>query len=252
MHSPVVLVSTCNKYFGAAPYYATQWKYADAVHAAADCVPLLLPALGERTDWEAILSVADGVVLTGSPSNVHPDHFGQTVLDPSLPLDERRDATILPLIRAVLQRGIPLFAICRGAQEVNVALGGTLHQAVHDVADMMDHREDESAAEELRYGPAHRITLVPDGCMSTILGGVREVDVNSLHGQGIDRLAPGLVVEARADDGLVEAYRVAAASGFSLAVQWHPEWQATENPVSAALFAAFGAACRQYRQQHKQ
>lgn len=247
MRTPIVLVSACNKRFGGgAVYHAAQRKYVDAVRDGAACTPLLLPALGDGTDWDAVLGVADGVLLTGSPSNVHPARFGQPLRDPDLPLDELRDATTFPLIRAALANGMPLLAICRGAQEVNVALGGTLHQAVHEVPGMMDHREDDAAEDAVQYGPAHRIVLTPGGELARMLGGAEQATVNSLHGQGIDRLADGLTVEARAEDGLIEAYR-ADGGGFFMAVQWHPEWQFAGNPVSTALFGAFGAACRAFR-----
>jgi putative glutamine amidotransferase len=247
MSHPIVLVPACTKQIGAHLYHIAQMKYIEAVVRGAGCMPLILPALGEQIDWETVLRSADGVMLTGSPSNVHPDHFGQAVRDPSLPLDPARDATTLPLIKAALRRGIPLLAVCRGSQEVNVALGGTLHQAVHEVEGYMDHREDTSAPLDVQYGPAHRIKIAADGRMAQILAGAGEIMVNSVHGQGIDRLAPGLKVEAVADDGLVEAYSVADAPGFSLAMQWHPEWRVTENPDSMKLFGAFGDACRQYQ-----
>ncbi len=251
MAQPLVLIPACTRQIGAHPYHVAQMKYVEAVVTGAGCVPLILPALGDAIDWDTILELADGVMLTGSPSNVHPDFFGQSVLDPSLPLDPARDATTLPLIRMALQRGIPLIAVCRGTQEVNVALGGSLHQAVHEVEGFMDHREDKTASIEVQYAPAHAIHLVPDGRISKILHGVTRMIVNSVHGQGIDQLAPGLQVEARADDGLIEAYSVASAPGFTLAVQWHPEWQIRENPESMKLFGAFGDACREFKANKK-
>ena len=249
MHCPIVIVPSFTKDLGAHSYYIAQMKYVDAVLLGAGCMPLVLPAMGSQIDWDAVLATADGVMLTGSPSNVHPSHFGQDVHNPALPLDIARDATTLPLIRAAVGRGIPLLAICRGAQEINVALGGSLHQAVHEVPGMMDHRDDSAAALDVQYAPAHRVTLESGGRMAQILGGATDIMVNSLHGQGIDRLAAGLRVEARADDGLVEAYSVDRAAGFTLAMQWHPEWRVTENADSMKLFAAFGAACRQYQSQ---
>jgi putative glutamine amidotransferase len=247
MRRPIVLVPACVNQIGTHPYHTAQLKYVAAVADGAHCAPLIIPALGAATDIEALLTVADGVMLTGSPSNVHAGLYGEALLDPSLPLDAARDATTLPLIRAAIQRGIPLLAICRGFQEVNVALGGTLHQAVHHVAGMADHREQKSHTLEQQYAPSHRVLLDPGGRMAQILGGVSEIMVNSLHGQGINRLAPGLAVEARADDGLVEAYRVADAMGFTLAVQWHPEWRFSETPDSIKLFTAFGEACTKYQ-----
>lgn len=247
MRSPVVLVPACVNRIGAHPYHTAQLKYVAALADGAHCTPLIVPALGAATDFEALLAVADGVMLTGSPSNVHAGLYGEEVLDPSLPQDAARDATTLPLIRAAIKRGIPLLAICRGFQEVNVALGGTLHQAVHAVPGMADHRENKEHALDQQYAPSHRVLLDPGGRMAQILNGVAEIKVNSLHGQGIKQLAPGLVAEALADDGLVEAYRVADAKGFTLAVQWHPEWRFSENPDSVKLFKAFGDACRAYK-----
>ena len=251
MAQPIVLIPACTKQIGAHPYNVAQLKYLEAVVRGAGCVPLILPAMGNELTWETVLHLADGIMLTGSPSNVHPDYFGQSVLDESLPLDPARDATNLPLIRMALERGIPLLAVCRGTQEVNVALGGTLHQAVHDVEGYMDHREDKTASVDIQYAPAHSINIMPDGRIAKILNGVTKMMVNSVHGQGIDKLAPGLQVEAMADDGLIEAYSVATATGFTLAMQWHPEWKITENPESMKLFGAFGDACREFKGNRK-
>ena len=249
MFNPIVIVSSCTKQHNGHPYYAVEMKYVDAVRQGADCLPLILPALGEQIDWDALFSAVDGVMLTGSPSNVHPSHFGQAVHNTALPLDTARDETSLPLIREALARGVPLFAICRGMQEVNVALGGSLYQAVHEQAEFNDHREDETLPDEEQYLPVHQVVLTPGGLMARVLESDSPITVNSLHGQGIDRLAAGLCVEARAADGLIEAYSVDSASGFALAVQWHPEWKPADNPVSMKLYAAFGTACRQYRLQ---
>ncbi|QJD90035.1 gamma-glutamyl-gamma-aminobutyrate hydrolase family protein [Duganella dendranthematis] len=247
MRSPIVLVPACVNRIGAHPYHTAQLKYVAAVADGARCTPLIVPALGAATDFEALLALADGVMLSGSPSNIDAALYGEAVLDPSLPLDAARDATTLPLIRAAIKRGIPLLAICRGFQEVNVALGGSLHQAVHAVAGMADHRERKDDTLDQQYAPSHRVLLDPGGRMAQILNGAAEILVNSLHGQGINQLAPGLAVEAHADDGLVEAYRVADAKGFTLAVQWHPEWRFSDNPDSVKLFRAFGDACRAYK-----
>ncbi len=247
MHKPLVIVPCCNKDIGFHPYFAVQVKYIEAVLIGAGCMPLIVPSAGEAVDLESVLAAADGIMLTGSPSNVHPSHFGQEVYNPALPLDPKRDATTLPLIRAALARGIPLLAICRGTQEINVALGGSLHQAIQDVPGMMDHRDDDEEPLDVQYGPAHRVTIAPDGVLKGILGGADEIMVNSLHGQGVDRLAPGLRVEARADDGLIEAFSVIGAKSFNLALQWHPEWRIAENPDSMKMFGAFGDACRRYR-----
>jgi putative glutamine amidotransferase len=247
MRRPIVIVPACTRQIGPHPYHAAQYKYVDAVVRGAECAPLILPALGDALDLETVLATSDGIMLTGSASNIDPGYYAQQVRDPALPQDRARDATTLPLIRAALKRGVPMIAVCRGFQEMNVALGGTLHQAVQEVEGKMDHREDPHAALEEQYGPAHRITLAPGGLLAHILDGATTIDVNSLHGQGVDQLAPGLAVEATAEDGLVEAFSVPSASGFALAVQWHPEWRITENPVSMKMFRAFGRACREYQ-----
>jgi putative glutamine amidotransferase len=228
---------------GGHPFHVLGRKYADAVYAAAGCYPLLVPT-GPTTDLKAYLDLADGVLLTGSPANVHPSHFGQTVRDPKLPLDQERDSVTLPLVRLAVERGVPLFAICRGLQEINVALGGSLHQAVHEEPGRFDHRADPQDAPDEQYGPSHPIDIVSGGELDQILG-VPTLQVNSLHGQAIDRLAPGLRVEATALDGTVEAVHISAHPGFALAVQWHPEWKVLENPASTSIFRAFGDACRQ-------
>ncbi len=245
---PLILVPACNRQLGDHPFHIAGKKYIDAVRLAG-ATPLIVPtALPEELD--ALLDIADGLLLTGSPSNVHPSHFGEPVLDTSLPLDPDRDAWTLALIPKVLARGLPLFAICRGTQEANVALGGSLHQAVHDVAPHQDHRATPGQSAELQYASSHDVQVVPGGLLAQIVGSKRFA-VNSLHGQAVNKLAPGLRVEARADDGLVEAFSVAEAKGFNLCVQWHPEWLAASNPVSMQLLQAFGQAARAYRDRHK-
>ncbi|HEU4850871.1 MAG TPA: gamma-glutamyl-gamma-aminobutyrate hydrolase family protein [Telluria sp.] len=246
MRQPIVLVPACSARLGSHPYHTVQFKYVDAVARAARCSPLILPALGDATDLDTVLGAAHGVMLTGSPSNVDPSHYGQPVHDASLPRDPARDATTLPLVKAAIERGIPLLALCRGFQEVNVALGGTLHQAVQEVPGFADHREDTAAPLDRQYGPAHQVELASGGLLAGIMQAGR-ITVNSLHGQGIARLAPMLVPEAVAPDGLVEAFSCPSAPGFVLGVQWHPEWKVMENADSLKLFAAFGEACRQYQ-----
>lgn len=247
MSKPTVILPACLQKIGHHLQHTVQFKYVAAVVNGADCAPLILPAIGAATDYSAVLSACHGILLTGSPSNVHPSHYGQQVLDDSLPQDAARDATIFPLIRKALARGVPLLAICRGFQELNVALGGSLHQAVHAVPGMQDHREDKAASLEQQYAAVHPVRVAADGRLAQIVGSNHDLPVNSLHGQGVDQLAPGLVVEATAPDGLVEAYSVRNAPGFTLAVQWHPEWRVSENPASLRIFQAFGDACRAYQ-----
>ncbi len=242
---PYVMIPCDNRVIGGHLYYALGRKYADAVRLGSDCLPLIVPS-GGASEFEPYLDLADGILLTGSPANVHPSHFGQNVRDPALPLDVERDSVTLPLVHLATARGMPLLAICRGLQEVNVAMGGSLHQAIHEVPGKNDHRESDSTDLEEQYGPAHEVEIVAGSRLEQIVGS-RRITVNSLHGQGIDVLAPGLVTEAVAPDHIIEAVRVAAHPGFSLGVQWHPEWKILDNPVSMRIFGAFGDACRAYR-----
>lgn len=240
----IVLVTSCNKPLGDHPFHVAGRKYVDAVRLAG-ALPLIAPPFAEA-ELDALLDAVDGVLVTGSVSNVHPSHFGEDLHDPTLPLDPERDAWTLPLIRKVLQRGMPLLGICRGTQEANVALGGTLHQAVQEQPGLADHRAPEGEPAEVQYAQAHAVQVVPGGLLERIVG-LPAFEVNSVHGQGIKRLAAGLRVEAQAPDGLVEAFSKPDAPGFNLCVQWHPEWKAAANPVSVKLFSAFGDAVRAYR-----
>jgi putative glutamine amidotransferase len=241
---PVVIVASCNRELGGHPFHIVGAKYVDAVRLAG-ALPLVAPPLAPE-QLDALLEGVDGVLLTGSPSNVHPRHFGEDVRDASLPLDPERDAWTLPLVTKALERGVPLLGICRGAQEANVALGGSLHQAVHETDGLDDHRAPSEEPADVQYAARHRVQVEPGGRLEAILG-PSSFEVNSLHGQGVGRLAPAARVEARAPDGLVEAFSIPGASGFNLFVQWHPEWQARTNPVSRRLFAVFGDAVVGYR-----
>jgi putative glutamine amidotransferase len=245
---PIVLVPADNRMLGQHPYHVVGKKYVDAVRLAG-CLPLVVPwAAADEVD--ELLLHAHGVLLTGSASNVHPIHFGEEVHNPELPLDPERDEWTLPLTREALARGVPLLAICRGFQETNVALGGTLHQAVQDLPGKADHRAPSDAPAEVQYGLAHDVHVLPGGLLEGIVG-AGSIRVNSVHGQGANQLAPGARAEALAPDGLVEAFTLPAASGFNLCLQWHPEWRAAENPVSMKLLRAFGMACQRFRDQRR-
>ncbi|MBM3642951.1 MAG: gamma-glutamyl-gamma-aminobutyrate hydrolase family protein [Alphaproteobacteria bacterium] len=246
---PLVGVTACLKDNGRGGFqHAVGDKYIQAAIDAAGAIPVILPATGGQlfgtpAMLDRILDALDGVLLTGSPSNVEPHHYG-ALSRPGTAHDPARDATTLPLIRRAVERAVPLFAICRGFQEVNVAFGGSLHQHVHEVAGRRDHRSPKSPDMDVNYGPAHDIDVVEGGLLHGLLG-ERRVRINSLHVQGVDRLAPGLRTEAVADDGQIEALTVRDAPGFALAVQWHPEYKARLNPLSMKLFDAFAAACRE-------
>lgn len=219
-------------------------KYLTAIIEAADAVPLIIPVLADALAIDELVDQVDGVLLTGSPSDIEPHHYGSESDDPGALRDPHRDAMTLPIARHALETGVPLFAICRGFQELNVVLGGTLHQKVRDVPGYHDHKENPDDPLDVQYGPAHPVVLTEGGLLAR-LAGTQQVTVNSLHGQGVKKLADGVTVEAVADDGLIEAFTVDGAGAFALAVQWHPEWRASSNEFSSAMFRAFGDACRE-------
>jgi putative glutamine amidotransferase len=241
MSRPIVVIPACTTLIEGYVFDAVGRKYTAAVAEVAGCQPLHMPVGAGVSDIGAILEVADAILLTGSRSNVAPEHYGEeTPIKPDA-LDPFRDALTLPLIRAAVERKTPLFAICRGFQELNVALGGSLHQAVHDVDGHKDHRARYELPLDEMYGPVHTVSL--RGRLRDWVGSDKLM-VNSLHWQGIARLADGLKPEAFAEDGLVEAVRGPDDAAFCLGVQWHPEWGAKLNPVSASLFRRFGAAAK--------
>lgn len=221
-------------------------KYLRAVAEVADCLPVMIPALADAVDLDHVLAHLDGVLMTGAVSNVHPPRYGETPSVDHEPYDLLRDDLTLALIRRCLERAIPLFCICRGFQELNVALGGTLETELQRGAGRLDHRVRDVPEIEIRYGPSHEIDVVPGGWLENVVG-KRRLSVNSLHRQGIAQLGAGLVVEARAPDGVIEAVTVGGAQAFAFGTQWHPEYAASSNPDSVKLFEAFGNAARARR-----
>ena len=240
---PIVLIPADVRNLGGHDFHAVGHKYIMAIIVAAGAMPLVVPSIESHLDIDTLLSVADGILLTGSQSNVHPSHYGQDVYNTALPLDTARDALTLKLIHVAIEKQVPILAICRGFQELNVAFGGSLHQAVQEVEGFTDHREDKFQSQDLQYAPSHKISLVANGQLANLLK-IDEIMVNSLHGQGIDRMGAGLIAEAFAQDGLIEAVRVEGAQAFALGVQWHPEWQVMLNAHYLAIFNSFGDACK--------
>jgi putative glutamine amidotransferase len=239
---PLIGISCCTKQFGifGMPNHAASDTYVQATDLVVGGVPVLMPANGAAADIETLLDRLDGIILTGSRSNVHP----------STHEDPNRDGITLRLIRAAVARGVPLLAICRGFQELNVALGGSLHQRLQDLPDRIDHSTPMQPSAKVRQGKSHGIRITPGGWLHK-LAGTTEIAVNSLHNQGIDRLAPGLVAEGVAPDGTIEAVRVIAspfgpARGFAVGVQWHPEYDWTTDSLSRRIFAQFGDMVRSY------
>lgn len=238
---PLIGVPCDRKQIGPHPFQAVGEKYVRALIDSGAGTPLLIPSLEPPLDPETLLESFDGILLTGSHSNIEPHHYGDEPSYEGNFHDAARDSTTLPLIHAAVQAKVPILALCRGFQEINVAFGGSLWQKVQDVPGLMDHREDSAQPLDVQYGLAHDIALTPGGLLAGIAG-TKTVRVNSLHGQGISRLGSGLAVEATAPDGLIEAIRLDSADTFVLAVQWHPEWRVLENPFYLGIFRAFAGA----------
>jgi len=239
---PLVGVPCCTRIVNDHQTHWVSEKYVIAVSAGAGAVPLMIPALGEAIDVADLVTRLDGLLVTGSRSNVEPQHYAGEASVAGTLHDPQRDALTLPLIRAAVEADLPVLGICRGIQELNVALGGTLHQRVHDVPGRLDHRAPEGDVARRYAHTAHNVSLEAGGLLER-LAGTRDLTVNSLHSQGIDRPAPGLVIEATAPDGQIEAVRHGRAT-FVLGIQWHPEYRFAEQAFARALFAAFGDACR--------
>ncbi len=241
--SPLIAVAADAKSIDGYTWHAAVEAYLTAVVHGFGGIPVILPSLGEAIDFDGLLERVDGVLLPGSRSNVHPSRYGEPAHPRAEPHDPRRDAVTMPLIGATLRHGVPLLAICRGMQELNVALGGTLVAEVQEEAGRSDHRAPVSDDQDIRFAIRQDVHIVPGGLLEKILG-PGTIRVNSLHRQAVGRLAEGLAVEATAPDGTIEAVRVRDAAGFALGVQWHPEYWVRTDPPSQKLFAAFGDAVR--------
>lgn len=241
--TPIVGIPCDHRMLGAHPFHIVGEKYITAVRDGAGALPLLIPALDPPIPPSELLAAVDGFLFTGSPSNVSPKRYGGPLPREGVLQDENRDATTLPLLEAAIESGKPTLCVCRGFQELNVALGGTLFQHVHEIAGRSDHRENKTASLDEQYGPAHDVQVLEGGVLARIVR-QRTFKVNSLHSQAIDRLAVRLFADAVAPDGTVEAVSMPDANGFVLGLQWHPEWRWAENSVSREIFSAFGRALR--------
>ncbi|NBB49450.1 gamma-glutamyl-gamma-aminobutyrate hydrolase family protein [Rhizobium sp. CRIBSB] len=245
MPRPIVAIPADIRQFDGTTWHAVQTQYVKAAIKAAEVVPLLVPALEDGIDPDAILDRVDGLLVSGSATNVHPSLYGAEVRESDGPFDPARDATSLPLIRRAIDRGIPLLAICRGIQELNVALGGTLATEIHEQPGIEDHRKPQHPDRDVAYAIRQDVIIAEGSCIARYLGAGR-LPVNSLHRQAISKAAPRLQVEALADDGTIEAVSVIDAKGFAVGVQWHPEYWAETDAPSRALFEAFGDAVRDF------
>ena len=216
-----------------------------AVAEAAGCLPLIVPSDPRYVTVAELLDLCDGFLLTGGRPNVHPSEYGEDETPAHGAFDRGRDAITLPLVRACVDRGQPFFGVCRGFQEVNVALGGTLYPEIRDLPGRMNHRMPPDGTLEEQFALRHKVQFTEGGVFHQLLGSA-EVMTNTLHGQGIKEPARDIVIDGHAPDGTPEAIYVGGATGFTLSVQWHPEYRAAEDPVSRPLFAAFGNAAREW------
>lgn len=241
---PLIALPANTKELEAYRWHGAPDTYLKAIVHGIGGIPVIVPYLSDEVDFGALVARVDGVLLTGSRTNVHPESYGAPADPRAEPHDPSRDALAFALARAALRHGVPLFAICRGVQELNVALGGSLHSEVQEIEGRHDHRAPTSEDRDERFAIRQEVEIVPGGMLADILGAAGTIRVNSLHRQAIDHLGKGLVVEATAPDGTVEAVRVDGAPTFALGVQWHPEYWVRTDPPSAKLFAAFGTAAR--------
>lgn len=240
---PVVLMTMGTQERKGHDYQVMTHKYITPLVEFADCVPVLVPTCCGIDDLETYLNMADGIYLTGAGSNIDPALYGQENATPGKVQDKHRDLFDIPLVQLAIARGLPIFGVCRGMQEINVALGGDIHQKVYEVPGFNDHRENPDDPVDVQYAAAHSVKIKTGSWLHETLGS-DEIRVNSLHGQGLKTLGEGLEPIAQAEDGLVEAIHAPSLSPFLFAVQWHPEWQAARNPDSIKIFQAFGDACR--------
>ena len=243
MKQPLVAVATDVRAFENYTWHATPQQYIEAALSIAGVLPVLVPSFGERLDFDSLLAAVDGVMVTGSKTNVHPSLYGREATEADGPYDPGRDATTLPLIRKAIGHGVPLLAICRGIQEMNVALDGTLASEIQERAGAIDHRAPASGDQDERFAIRQKISIRPGSCLAGVFG-AGDISVNSLHRQGIDRPGPRLDIEAVAEDGTIEAVSVRGAPAFAVGVQWHPEYWAHTDDASRRIFEAFGDAVR--------
>lgn len=245
MSTPIVAVPADIRQFEGYRWHAAPAQYLEAALVGSGVIPLVVPACESGLDVDSVLSRVDGVLITGSRTNVHPSLYGEAETAEHGPFDPARDRTSLALIRGAIAGGIPLLAICRGIQELNVALGGTLAKEIQMLPNRMDHRKPETDDPDVSFSVRHPVHVKEGTCLAGILG-AGPIQVNSLHRQAISELAPGLQVEAVADDGTVEAVSVIGARGFAVGVQWHPEYWVKTDAPSAAIFRGFGDAVRAF------
>lgn len=223
------------------PAQSTGRMNIDAIAEVSGAVPLIIPSLPDLISIPDIMAICDGFLFTGGRPNVHPEEYGHEPTEAHGTFERDRDRVALPLIRACVEAGQPILGVCKGFQEFNVAMGGTLHPEIRDLPGRDNHRMPPDGTLEEKFEHRHLVHMKPQSPFNSIFGS-DEVMVNSLHGQGIEEAGARVIVEGHAPDGTPEALTIEGASGFAMAVQWHPEYNAANDPVSKPLFKAFGDA----------
>ena len=244
---PVIGVLSNTKVIDGKPSQEVGEKYINALMETTNCLPLVIPSSLKNNDEyiDNVINRLDGLYLTGSKSNIYPKSYGQEPKENDKPFDQLRDSVAFSLINKAIKKTVPIFGLCRGIQEMNVALGGTLHTHLHEVEGKLDHRQPKSDNLDVQYGPSHAIKILSGGKLEKILN-QSEVEVSSLHGQGINKLSEKLEAEAWATDGTIEAVSLKNSDTFVLGVQWHPEYKPSKNEISLKLFSAFDLAIKKY------
>ncbi|HGG05273.1 MAG TPA: gamma-glutamyl-gamma-aminobutyrate hydrolase family protein [Aliiroseovarius sp.] len=252
MSRPVIgIIGNHSLIDGQYPAYTSGEMNAAAISCVAEAMPLLIPSHPDFVSVEELLDTFDGFLLTGGRPNVHPEEYGEDPTDAHGDFDRCRDAITLPLVRACVERGQPVFGICRGFQEMNVAMGGTLYPEIRDLPGRMNHRMPPEGTLEEKFALRHKVLLREGGVFHKLFGAT-EVMTNTLHGQGIKTTGPRVQIDGQAEDGTPEAIYIDNAPGFALSVQWHPEFNAANDPVSRPLFEAFGSAARDWQNTARQ
>jgi len=248
INKPLVGIVCCRKEIERHPFHVVGEKYIKAIHEFSNVTSVLIPS-DDLASMMPVLRRLDGFLLTGSLSNVHPDRYKDSIKDSGMLIDTDRDEYVFNVVKKIIEMEMPILAICRGFQEMNVIFGGSLFQSLEAESNHKGHDFDRDASVEDQYDISHAVSFENGGYLNRLTE-LSEAEVNSLHTQGVKDLGQGLNIEAISQEGLIEAFTVKDAGGFNLSVQWHPEWKPENSVLSRKIFKAFGSACREYAEKN--